>query len=114
MDRTLDTLERAWAGESVTGDPLPVGPPAASVGPAAGVRLIAWFMTTHRSINVRWKMLRRMAGWLALIGLVLPVVVGWLVSLFAAPLAQGNREGGACHHRLSSRPVSRRPGWLGV
>ena len=71
--------------------------------------LIIWLATIHWSINVRWNMLRRMAGWLALIGLVL-----WLVSLFAAPLAQGNREGGACHHRLSSRPVSQRPGWLGV
>jgi alkanesulfonate monooxygenase SsuD/methylene tetrahydromethanopterin reductase-like flavin-dependent oxidoreductase (luciferase family) len=34
MDQTLDTLHRAWAGESVTGDPLPVGP-----APAAGNRI---------------------------------------------------------------------------
>jgi alkanesulfonate monooxygenase SsuD/methylene tetrahydromethanopterin reductase-like flavin-dependent oxidoreductase (luciferase family) len=34
MDQTLDTLHRAWAGESVTGDQLPVGP-----APAAGNRL---------------------------------------------------------------------------
>jgi alkanesulfonate monooxygenase SsuD/methylene tetrahydromethanopterin reductase-like flavin-dependent oxidoreductase (luciferase family) len=34
MDQTLDLLHRAWAGESVTGDELPVGPP-----PAAGNRV---------------------------------------------------------------------------
>jgi alkanesulfonate monooxygenase SsuD/methylene tetrahydromethanopterin reductase-like flavin-dependent oxidoreductase (luciferase family) len=34
MDETLDLLHRAWAGESVTGDDLPVGPP-----PAAGNRV---------------------------------------------------------------------------
>jgi alkanesulfonate monooxygenase SsuD/methylene tetrahydromethanopterin reductase-like flavin-dependent oxidoreductase (luciferase family) len=34
MDQTLDTLHRAWAGESVTGDELPVGP-----APAAGNRV---------------------------------------------------------------------------
>jgi alkanesulfonate monooxygenase SsuD/methylene tetrahydromethanopterin reductase-like flavin-dependent oxidoreductase (luciferase family) len=34
MDETLDLLHRAWAGESVTGDEFPVGPP-----PAAGNRL---------------------------------------------------------------------------
>jgi alkanesulfonate monooxygenase SsuD/methylene tetrahydromethanopterin reductase-like flavin-dependent oxidoreductase (luciferase family) len=34
MDETLDLLERAWAGESVTGDDFPVGPE-----PAAGNRV---------------------------------------------------------------------------
>jgi alkanesulfonate monooxygenase SsuD/methylene tetrahydromethanopterin reductase-like flavin-dependent oxidoreductase (luciferase family) len=34
MDETLDLLHRAWAGEAVTGDDLPVGPP-----PAAGNRV---------------------------------------------------------------------------
>jgi alkanesulfonate monooxygenase SsuD/methylene tetrahydromethanopterin reductase-like flavin-dependent oxidoreductase (luciferase family) len=34
MDQTLDLLHRAWAGESVTGDDFPVGPP-----PAAGNRV---------------------------------------------------------------------------
>jgi alkanesulfonate monooxygenase SsuD/methylene tetrahydromethanopterin reductase-like flavin-dependent oxidoreductase (luciferase family) len=34
MDETLDLLERAWAGESVTGDEFPVGPE-----PAAGNRV---------------------------------------------------------------------------
>jgi alkanesulfonate monooxygenase SsuD/methylene tetrahydromethanopterin reductase-like flavin-dependent oxidoreductase (luciferase family) len=34
MDETLDLLHRSWAGESVTGDDLPVGPP-----PAAGNRI---------------------------------------------------------------------------
>jgi alkanesulfonate monooxygenase SsuD/methylene tetrahydromethanopterin reductase-like flavin-dependent oxidoreductase (luciferase family) len=34
MDETLDLLHRAWAGEPVTGDDLPVGPP-----PAAGNRV---------------------------------------------------------------------------
>jgi alkanesulfonate monooxygenase SsuD/methylene tetrahydromethanopterin reductase-like flavin-dependent oxidoreductase (luciferase family) len=34
MDETLDLLHRAWAGESVTGDDQPVGPP-----PAAGNRI---------------------------------------------------------------------------
>jgi alkanesulfonate monooxygenase SsuD/methylene tetrahydromethanopterin reductase-like flavin-dependent oxidoreductase (luciferase family) len=34
MDQTLDLLHRAWAGEPVTGDELPVGPP-----PAAGNRI---------------------------------------------------------------------------
>src|SRR2546430_9575032 len=34
MDETLDLLHRAWAGESVTGDEVPVGPP-----PAAGNRV---------------------------------------------------------------------------
>jgi alkanesulfonate monooxygenase SsuD/methylene tetrahydromethanopterin reductase-like flavin-dependent oxidoreductase (luciferase family) len=34
MDQTLDLLHRAWAGESVTGDEFPVGPP-----PAAGNRI---------------------------------------------------------------------------
>jgi alkanesulfonate monooxygenase SsuD/methylene tetrahydromethanopterin reductase-like flavin-dependent oxidoreductase (luciferase family) len=34
MDEALDLLHRAWAGESVTGDELPVGPP-----PAAGNRI---------------------------------------------------------------------------
>jgi alkanesulfonate monooxygenase SsuD/methylene tetrahydromethanopterin reductase-like flavin-dependent oxidoreductase (luciferase family) len=34
MDETLDLLHRAWAGESVTGDEFPVGPP-----PAAGNRV---------------------------------------------------------------------------
>jgi alkanesulfonate monooxygenase SsuD/methylene tetrahydromethanopterin reductase-like flavin-dependent oxidoreductase (luciferase family) len=30
MDATLDLLHRAWAGETVTGDDFPVGPPPAS------------------------------------------------------------------------------------
>ena len=34
LDETLDLLTRSWAGESVTGDDVPVGPP-----PAAGNRL---------------------------------------------------------------------------
>lgn len=34
MDEALDTLHRSWAGEPVTGDDLPVGPP-----PAAGNRV---------------------------------------------------------------------------
>jgi len=34
MDQTLDLLHRAWAGESVTGDDFPVGPP-----PEAGNRV---------------------------------------------------------------------------
>jgi len=34
MDQTLDTLHRAWAGQSVTGNQLPVGP-----APAAGNRV---------------------------------------------------------------------------
>jgi alkanesulfonate monooxygenase SsuD/methylene tetrahydromethanopterin reductase-like flavin-dependent oxidoreductase (luciferase family) len=34
MDETLDLLSRAWAGEPVTGDEFPVGPP-----PAAGNRV---------------------------------------------------------------------------
>jgi alkanesulfonate monooxygenase SsuD/methylene tetrahydromethanopterin reductase-like flavin-dependent oxidoreductase (luciferase family) len=34
MDETLDLLHRSWAGESVTGDDLPVGP-----APAAGNRV---------------------------------------------------------------------------
>jgi len=34
MDETLDLLHRGWAGESVTGDEFPVGPP-----PAAGNRI---------------------------------------------------------------------------
>jgi alkanesulfonate monooxygenase SsuD/methylene tetrahydromethanopterin reductase-like flavin-dependent oxidoreductase (luciferase family) len=34
MDETLDLLHRSWAGESVTGDEFPVGPP-----PAAGNRI---------------------------------------------------------------------------
>jgi hypothetical protein len=47
--------------------------------------LITWFVTTHWSINVRRQMLRRMAGWLALIGLGLWAIV-WLVGSFAAIL----------------------------
>ena len=47
--------------------------------------LIIWLATIHWSINVRWKLLGRMAGSLGLIGLAL-WVVGWLMGSFVVVL----------------------------
>ena len=56
------------------------------LGPGMAIAgLIIWFVTIHRSINVRRQLLGRMAGWLALIGFAF-WVVGWLGGMFLAIL----------------------------
>ncbi|OLE29441.1 MAG: hypothetical protein AUG44_04020 [Actinobacteria bacterium 13_1_20CM_3_71_11] len=70
MDQTLDLLHRAWAGESVTGDDFPVGPP-----PEAGNRVSVLIGgTTDAAVS---RTVRYAEGWTAgggTPGMIVPMV----------------------------------------
>jgi alkanesulfonate monooxygenase SsuD/methylene tetrahydromethanopterin reductase-like flavin-dependent oxidoreductase (luciferase family) len=84
MDATLDLMERAWAGEPVTGDGVPIGP-----DPAAGKR-VSVLIGGGTDAAVR-RAVRYGDGWTA--GGVPPDQIGPMVKAVNEAWREGGREG---------------------
>jgi alkanesulfonate monooxygenase SsuD/methylene tetrahydromethanopterin reductase-like flavin-dependent oxidoreductase (luciferase family) len=91
MDETLDLLERAWAGESVTGDDFPVGPE-----PAAGNRVSV--LIGGNSDKAVERTVRYAEGW----------TMGGGGPDMAAPMIERIRTAWRCS--TSASATTRRPG----